>query len=171
MSKDAWKRFSDEGYKHYQVVCAGFKNNMMDIQAALGIHQLPRVEKYWERRKQIWEKYNYAFQDLPVFTPAPAESGTRHAYHLYTLILDIERMNMSRDQFLDKMHRKNVGTGVHYIAPHLHPYYQKVYGYRSGDFPNAEWISERTVSIPLSPKLTDDVVEEVIEAVKDILKG
>lgn len=169
MSKDAWKRFSDEGYKHYQVVCAGFKYNMMDIQAAIGLHQLPRLENYWNRRKQIWEQYNQAFRDLPVSIPAPIENRIRHAYHLYTLLLDIDRINITRDQFLDEMHQRKIGTGVHYIALHLHPFYQKSYGYRSGDFPQAEWISERTVSIPLSPKLTDSDVENVIEAVKDIL--
>lgn len=171
MSKDAWKRFSDEGYKHYQVVCAGFKYNMMDIQAAIGLHQLPRLENYWNCRKQIWEKYNQAFQNLPVVMPAPVEKGTRHAYHLYTLLLDIDRIEITRDQFLDEMHRRKVGTGVHYIALHLHPFYQKTYDYRYGDFPNAEWISERTVSIPLSPKLTDTDIEDVIEAVRDILGG
>lgn len=171
MSKDTWKRFNDEGYNHYQVVYAGFKYNMMDIQAAIGIHQLPRIEEYRKRRKQIWERYNQAFQDLPVITPAPAEIRTRHAYHLYTLLLDIKRINITRDQFLYEMHMRNVGTGVHYIALHLHPFYQKVYGYRSGDFPHAEWISERTVSIPFSPKLTDNDVDDVIEAVRDILGG
>ena len=168
MSKDAWRRFSDEGYKHYQVVYAGFKYNMMDIQAALGIHQLPRIDKYWKRRQKIWQRYNEAFKDLPVFTPASVESNTRHAYHLYTLLLDIDRLNITRDKFLEEMTKRSIGVGVHYIALHFHPYYQKTYGYKRGDFPNAEWISERTVSIPLSPKLTDENVENVIETVKEI---
>lgn len=170
MSKDAWKRFSDEGYKHYQVVYAGFKYNMMDIQAAIGIHQLSRIDKYWKRRQEIWNRYNEAFKNLPVFTPAPIEPNTRHAYHLYTLILDIDNLKITRDQFLDKMTKQNVGVGVHYIALHLHPYYQQTFGYKKGDFPNAEWISNRTVSIPLSAKLTDEDVEDVIEAVKKGIK-
>ena len=169
MSKDAWKRFSDEGYKHYQVVQAGFKYNMMDIQAAIGIHQLSRIDKYWDRRQKIWNRYNKAFEGLPVFTPAPNEPNTRHAYHLYTLLLDIDNQEITRDQFLDEMTKRNIGVGVHYIALHLHPYYQKAFGYRRGDFPNAEWISDRTVSIPLSAKLTDEDVEDVIDAVYDIL--
>jgi dTDP-4-amino-4,6-dideoxygalactose transaminase len=169
MSKDAWKRFSDEGYKHYQVVQAGFKYNMMDIQAAIGIHQLSRIDKYWGRRQKIWNRYNKAFEGLPVFTPAPNEPNTRHAYHLYTLLLDIDNQEITRDQFLDEMTKRNIGVGVHYIALHLHPYYQKAFGYRRGDFPNAEWISDRTVSIPLSAKLTDEDVEDVIDAVYDIL--
>jgi dTDP-4-amino-4,6-dideoxygalactose transaminase len=168
MSKDAWKRFSDEGYKHYQVVYAGFKYNMMDIQAAMGIHQLPRVDRYWSKRKQTWETYNNAFKDLPVFLPAPIPNHVKHAYHLYTLLLDIDKLNFTRDQFLDRMTRQNIGAGVHYIALHLHPFYQRTYGYGAGDFPNAEWISERTASLPLSAKLTETDVRDVIAAVKDI---
>ena len=168
MSKDAWKRFADEGYKHYQVIHAGYKYNMMDIQAAIGIHQLPRVDKYWSRRQQIWNCYNEAFNDLPVFTLAPVEPNTRHAYHLYTLLLDIDNLKITRDQFLDEMTKQNIGVGVHYIALHLHPYYLQTFGYKRGDFPNTEWISDRTVSLPLSAKLTDEDVEDVIEAVREI---
>ena len=169
MTKDAWKRFGDSGYKHYQVVYAGYKYNMMDIQAALGIHQLPRVDRYWQRRQAIWNRYNDAFKDLPVFTPADVGPDTRHAYHLYTLLLDIDMLKMSRDDFLDEMTKRNIGVGVHYIALHLHPYYQKAFGYKHGDFPNAEWISERTVSLPLSAKLRDGDVERVIREVKSTL--
>lgn len=169
MSKDAWKRFSDEGYKHYQVVYAGFKYNMMDIQAAMGIHQLPRVDKYWKRRQEIWHKYNDSFKDLPVFLPAPVNSNTRHAYHLYTLLIDIDKIKMTRDEFMEEMNKRGIGTGVHYIALHLHPFYQKKYGYKKGDFPNAEWISERTVSIPFSAKLEDREVERIINSIQDIL--
>ncbi|OGY67438.1 MAG: UDP-4-amino-4,6-dideoxy-N-acetyl-beta-L-altrosamine transaminase [Candidatus Harrisonbacteria bacterium RIFCSPLOWO2_02_FULL_45_10c] len=170
MSKDAWKRFSDEGYKHYQVVDSGHKYNMMDIQAAMGIHQLGRIDRYWKRREEIWNRYNEAFKDLPVFLPASVEPNTRHAYHLYTLLIDLDRAGITRDQFLDEMTKRNMGVGVHYIALHLHPFYQEKFGYRKGDFPNAEWISDRTVSLPLSPKLTDEDVNDVILATKKILK-
>lgn len=168
MTKDAWKRFGDSGYKHYQVVHAGYKYNMMDIQAAIGIHQLPRIDKYWLRRQKIWNRYNDAFRNLPVFTPAVVEPDTRHAYHLYSLLLDIDKLKISRDDFLDEMTKRNIGVGVHYIALHLHPYYQEAFGYKKGDFMNAEWISERTVSLPLSAKLSDEDVEDVIGAVKRI---
>ncbi len=170
MSRDAWKRFGDKGNRHYQIVYPGFKYNMMDLQAALGIHQLPRVEKYWNRRKQIWKRYNESFQDLPVFTPASVKPGTRHAYHLYTLLLDIDNLTITRDQFLEAMTGHNIGVGVHHIALHLHPYYQETFGYKRGDFPNAKWISDRTVSLPLSAKLTDNDVEDVIKAVNDIVE-
>jgi len=169
MSKDAWKRFSDSGYKHYQVVYAGFKYNMMDLQAAIGIHQLPRVDKYWKRRQEIWNCYNEAFKDLSVFIPAPVEPNTRHAYHLYTLLLDIDNLKISRDEFLDEMTKRNIGVGVHYIALHLHPYYQRTFGYKRGNFSIAEWISDRTVSLPLSAKLTDEDVGDVIEVVTPLL--
>jgi dTDP-4-amino-4,6-dideoxygalactose transaminase len=170
MSHDAWKRFNDEGYKHYQVVYAGFKYNMMDIQAAIGIHQLPRIDRYWKIRQKIWKRYNEAFKGLPVYIPVPVEKNTKHAYHLYTLLLDINNLGFNRDEFLRKMHKFNIGTGVHYIALHLHPYYQKAYGYKKGDFPNAEWISDRTVSLPLSAKLSDEDVNNVIIAVNKILR-
>lgn len=169
MSKDAWKRFSDEGYKHYQVVYSGYKYNMMDMQAALGIHQLPRVEKNWKRRREIWDKYNTAFAPLPVFTPFPADADVRHSLHLYTLILDIDKLSITRDRFLEEMTQRNIGVGVHYLPLHLHPFYQKSFQYRRGDFPNAEWISDRTCSIPLSAKLSDKDVEDVIEAVIEII--
>ncbi|MBD3272673.1 MAG: aminotransferase class I/II-fold pyridoxal phosphate-dependent enzyme, partial [Elusimicrobia bacterium] len=114
MSTDAWKRFKDEGYKHYQVVSVGYKYNMMDIQAAIGIHQLERIDAYWQRRRAIWEQYNNAFAGLPLILPLPPEPHTRHAYHLYTILLDIDRLTITRDQFLDEMTKRNIGVGVHY---------------------------------------------------------
>jgi dTDP-4-amino-4,6-dideoxygalactose transaminase len=169
MSKDAWKRFSKEGYQHYQVVYPGFKYNMMDLQAALGIHQLGRVERNLRRRNEIWQRYNDAFADLPVSLPAADEPDTIHARHLYTMMIDESRCRISRDRFMQRMHEMNIGTGVHYIGIHLHPYYRDRFGYRLEDFPNATWISARTVSIPLSPKLSDADVSDVISAMRAIL--
>jgi dTDP-4-amino-4,6-dideoxygalactose transaminase len=171
LSADAWSRFSDEGFKHYEVVEPGFKYNMMDLQAALGIHQLARVEANLRRRLEVWSAYDEAFADLPVVRPAPEEPGTRHARHLYTLLLDLDRVDASRDHVLGALHRENIGTGVHYRALHLHPYYRDTFDYRLGDFPNAEWISERTISLPLSPKLTDRDVGDVISAVTKVLRS
>lgn len=169
LSADAWSRFSDEGYKHYEVVEPGFKYNMMDLQAALGVHQLARAEANLGRRQEIWRRYDEAFADLPLRTPVAEEPGTRHARHLYTVLLDIERLSCTRDEVLLDLHRQNIGTGVHYRALHLHPYYREAGGYARGDFPSAEWISDRTMSLPLSPKLTDEDVEDVIDAVERIL--
>lgn len=166
MSKDAWKRFGDEGYKHYQVVECGFKYNMMDLQAAIGIHQLQRVEEYWLRRQEIWQLYNEAFADLPVGLPAEPETETRHAYHLYTLMIDEARSGVSRDAFLDAMTKKNIGVGVHYLSIPEHPYYQQTYGWKPEDNPNAMKIGRQTVSLPISAKLTDEDVSDVVNAVK-----
>jgi dTDP-4-amino-4,6-dideoxygalactose transaminase len=141
----------------------------MDIQAAMGIHQLPRIHTYWKRRKEIWDTYNQAFKNLPVFLPASIPDTIKHSYHLYTLLLDIDRLDITRDRFLEEMTKRNIGVGVHYIALHLQPYYQQVYDYKPGQFPNSQWISQRTVSLPLSPKLSDTDVQDVINAVHDIL--
>ncbi len=169
MSKDAWKRFGNEGYVHYAIQHAGFKYNMTDINASLGIHQLGRINEYWRHREAIWNQYNSEFADLPVYIPAPIGRQIKHAYHLYTLLLDIERTKLNRDQFLQQMTMRKLGVGVHYLALHLHPYYQQAFGYRPGDFPNAEWVSERTVSMPLSAKMTREDTQDVIGAVKNIL--
>jgi dTDP-4-amino-4,6-dideoxygalactose transaminase len=170
LSKDAWKRFSDEGFKHYQVIACGYKYNMMDIQASLGIHQLRRVQENWKRRLEIWNRYNKSFNNLPCITPAPFEKNTFHGLHLYTLLLDLDRLKVKRDNILNAMTKENIGTGIHYIALHLHPYYEQVYGYKPGNFPNAEWISERTISLPLSAKLSNTDVDDVIHAVTKVLR-
>lgn len=164
LSHDAWKRYSDEGFKHYEVQFPGFKYNMTDIQASLGLHQLKRVEKNLLRRTDIWNRYNDAFANLPVETPAPPEPHTTHARHLYTLLID----PANRDAFQRELHRRNIGTGIHYTAVHLQPYYQKTFGYARGDFPGAEYVSDRTLSLPLGPKLTDADVADVIDAVKAV---
>jgi dTDP-4-amino-4,6-dideoxygalactose transaminase len=169
MSRDAWKRFSDDGYKHYQVAFPGFKYNMMDIQAAIGIHQLKRIDQYHKRRKEIWACYDEAFAGLSVGRPLPPEPDTVHAHNLYTLMIDEERCGIDRDTFLQKMHQLNIGTGVHYLGVHLHPYYRETFGYKPEDFPNSTWVSERTASIPLSPKLSNQDVEDVISAVHNVL--
>jgi dTDP-4-amino-4,6-dideoxygalactose transaminase len=171
MSKDAWKRFSDEGYKHYFVVETGFKYNMMDLQAALGIHQLQRVESNWRRRAEIWQQYNEAFTGLPVTLPAEPERDTRHAYHLYTILVDEERSGMNRDEFLDTMTFNNIGVGVHYLSIPEHPVYQSKFGWQPEDYPNAMRIGRQTVSLPLSAKLTDSEVSQVIEAVRTTLSA
>ena len=162
MSKDAWKRYSDEGFKHYQVVFPGFKYNMMDIQASLGIHQLKRVAANHKRREEVWKAYDKAFGDLPVWTPVPAEPESTHARHLYTILIDIDKIKKSRDEVQQRLFEMNIGTGIHFTALHLHEYYRKTFGFRRGDFPNAEFISDRTLSLPLSAKVSCEDVERVI---------
>jgi len=167
MSKDAWKRFSDEGYKHYFVVETGFKYNMMDLQAALGIHQLQRVELNWRRREEIWRQYNKAFAGLPVTLPADSEPDTRHAYHLYTILIDEARAGITRDEFLDAMTARDIGVGVHYLSVPEHPVYQDKFGWQPEDYPHAMRTGRQTVSLPLSAGLTDAEVARVIAAVRE----
>lgn len=169
LSHDAWQRFSDEGYQHYFVEEAGFKYNMMDLQAAIGIHQLKKVEENWKRRESIWKYYNESFSDLPIELPAPPEKNTRHAYHLYTILINEEKTGLSRDEFLKRMNDEKIGTGVHYLSIPEHPFYKKHYGWKTEDYPNAMKIGRETVSLPLSPKLTDYDVDSVVDAVKKII--
>jgi dTDP-4-amino-4,6-dideoxygalactose transaminase len=169
LSRDAWRRYSGSGYQHYEVLMPGYKYNMMDVQAALGIHQLARVEAHAQRRREVWERYDAAFADLPLARPAPEESGSRHARHLYTPLLDLARLSVDRDAVMAALKAEGIGTGVHFIALHLHPYYRDTFGWRAGDFPVAEEISRRTISLPLSARLTDADVDEVIRALRKVL--
>lgn len=166
MSKDAWKRFGDEGFKHYQVVECGYKYNMMDLQAALGIHQLKRVDAYWEKRAEVWRKYMAGFADLPIGLPAPVESNTRHAYHLFTILVDEDRTGVSRDEFLNRMTYHGIGVGVHYLSVPEHPYYQETFGWKPEQWPNAQAIGRQTVSLPISAKLSQADCDDVIAAVR-----
>jgi len=169
MSKDAWMRFGDQGFKHYQVVECGFKYNMMDLQAAIGIHQLKRVEAYWWKRQAIWQRYMQAFADLPIILPAEPEPNTRHAYHLYSIQIVEAEAGISRDAFLEAMTAQHIGVGVHYLSIPEHPYYQQALGWRPEDYPNAMAVGRQTVSLPISAKLTEQDLEDVIQAVRNAL--
>ena len=167
MSHDAWSRFSDSGYKHYQVVMPGFKYNMTDMQASIGLRQLEKLEKNLERRRRIWEKYDDTFRDLPLELPViKGDYTTRHAMHLYTIRVR-PGIGLNRDELMRALFERNIGTGVHYTALHLHPYYSKTFGYKRGDFPASELVGDTTLSIPLSAGLTDEDVEDVMEAVRE----
>jgi len=170
MSKDAWKRFGDEGYKHYYVVEAGFKYNMMDLQAAIGLKQLARVETYWQRRQAIWKRYVDELAELPLLLPAQPADGTRHAYHLFNVQVDEARCGISRDDFLGAMTAQGIGVGVHYLALPEHPFYRQRYGWRPEETPHATRVGRRTVSLPISAKLSDQDVGDVIAAVRLVVK-
>ncbi len=170
MSKDAWKRFGDEGFKHYQVVECGYKYNMMDLQAAIGIHQLRRVEANWKRRREIWETYNHSLGGLPIKLPMDPELDTRHAHHLYTVLIDPKSTGIERDSFLDAMTAHGIGVGVHYLSIAEHPYYQRHFRWQPEDYPEALRIGRQTVSLPLSPNLTREDIQDVTEAVGRILR-
>jgi dTDP-4-amino-4,6-dideoxygalactose transaminase len=169
MSQDAWKRFSDEGYNHYRVVEAGFKYNMTDLQAAIGLHQLRKVTKFWKRRQELWRYYERALADLPISLPEGPAPDTVHGYHLYTILVDEAKTGISRDAFLSAMHALHIGTGVHYLSIPEHPYYRERFGWRPEAYPYAQRIGQQTVSLPLSPKLTDSDARDVVDAVKAVL--
>jgi dTDP-4-amino-4,6-dideoxygalactose transaminase len=171
MDKDAYRRFGDSGYKHYQVVAPGYKYNMTDIQAAIGLHQLQRLETSWTRRDQIWNYYQEMFSDLPIHLPAADEPNIRHARHLYTAVVVRAECGKGRDHVLNLLAENKIGSGVHYLALHLHPYYRRTFGFKEGDYPNAEWVGEGTFSLPLSAKLSDEDVEDVVQAVRRILSA
>lgn len=168
LSADAWSRFSDTGYKHYEVVAPGFKYNLTDIAASLGLAQLPRLGEWLERRAEVWQRYDEAFADLPLDLPRPQEPDTVHARHLYTVLVRREA-GLGRDEMLMALHNQGIGTGVHYRALHTHQYYAQRWGYRPEQFPVANDVGERTLSLPLSAKLTAEQVERIIAAVRKVL--
>lgn len=167
MTADAWKRFGDEGFRHYFVDDRGFKCNMMDLQAAIGIHQLARVEEQWERRDELWQSYEDRLAGLPVETPMArdrgsemAPDGSRHGLHLYTVLVD------DRDAVLDAMTRDGIGLGVHYLAIPEHPFYRRAFGWEPEAFPVATSIGRRTLSLPLSPALDESDQARVVASLR-----
>jgi dTDP-4-amino-4,6-dideoxygalactose transaminase len=168
LSLGAWQRFSDVGFRHYEVVRPGFKYNMTDVQAAVGLRQLPQLDEWIERRAYLWERYDTLLAELPLETPPAPEPYTRHARHLYQVLV-APGAPLSRDELLDALTERKIGTGVHYRGVHLHPFYRDRYGLTESDFPVASDISERTVSLPLSPKVTEADQDDVVGALTELL--
>lgn len=168
MSKDAWHRFGDSGYRHYRVTECGFKYNMMDLQAAIGLHQLRRLESNLTVREKIWRQYDEAFADLRLQKPQAPPQTVRHARHLYTILVPDSEDGTLRDRFLNAMHNRGIGTGVHYLSVPEHPYYQDTLGLSPKQYPVAWEVGRRTLSLPLSAKLTSADVTRVIQAVRDV---
>jgi dTDP-4-amino-4,6-dideoxygalactose transaminase len=170
LSQDAWRRYDGVRARDYEVVTAGFKYNMADIQAALGIHQLARVDQMLARRAAIWRTYDEAFAPLPLVRPPWPEAGTRHARHLYNVLVDDRQCGRSRDRVADDLAHRGVATAIHFRALHLQPYYADRFGLKRGMFPNAEFISDRTLSLPLSASMSDDEVARVVDAVTGVFR-
>jgi len=168
LSLGAWHRYSDHGFKHYEASELGFKFNMTDIQAALGIHQLPKLDEWIDCRARQWDRYDEELADLPLLTPPRATPGMRHAHHLYQLRTTAD-CPLSRDEILEALHELKIGGGVHYRGVHLHPYYRDKYGLEPERFPAATAISDTTFSIPLSPKVSERDQDDVIKALHQVL--
>ncbi|PYV41427.1 MAG: UDP-4-amino-4,6-dideoxy-N-acetyl-beta-L-altrosamine transaminase [Acidobacteria bacterium] len=169
MSRDAWKRYTTAGSWHYEVVEAGYKYNMTDIQAALGIHQLRRLDGFIETRQHYARLYDEAFANVPEIETAIRHSDRNHVSHLYVLRLNLKRLRIDRAQFIEELKAFHIGASVHFIPVHLHPFYQERFGYRRGDLPRAEALYECIVSLPLYPRMTETDVQDVIDAVQQIV--
>ncbi len=170
MSREAWKRFAASGTPNYDIVLPGFKYNMMDIQAAIGIHQLPKLDGFIDRRTTIAEFYNREFADVPELAlPTYAHYAQRHAWHLYTPLVRIEQLAIDRDQFMAELKTHNIGSGLHYKAIHHHAWYRENLPQPAGALPNADYASDRILSLPLFPKMTDDDARDVVAAVKAVI--
>lgn len=187
ISRDAWKRYTTEGNWYYEIIAPGYKYNLTDIASALGLAQLAKAERMWQRRCMIADAYNRAFQaqsalqipcgveryaptSLPGASVSPEAGAYQHAWHLYMLRLNLEQLRIDRGQFIVKLKERNIGTSVHFIPLHLHPYYRETYGYKPEAFPIAYQEYQREISLPIYSKMSDQDVADVIEAVFDILE-
>jgi UDP-4-amino-4,6-dideoxy-N-acetyl-beta-L-altrosamine transaminase len=170
ISKDAWKRYAREGSWYYEVVQAGYKYNMTDIQAVLGIHQLAKLDRFLEARRRIAAMYTAAFSEIPELQTPIVNHNVSHAWHLYVIQLDLDQLTINRAQFIEELRAQNIGSSVHFIPVHLHPFYCENYGFQPGDYPKAERVYERILSLPLFPKMSEQDARDVITAVTRIVE-
>ncbi len=171
ISGDAWKRYEKNGSWFYEVLEAGFKYNPTDLQAALGLVQLAKCDALNDARRRIAGRYTSAFKEIGALEPPAIKCDRTTSWHLYILRLRLEQLQIDRNGFIHKLKERGIGTSVHFIPLHLHPYYQRTYGYRRGDFPIAETEFERCVSLPIYPAMSDADVEQVIDNVTEIATG
>ena len=168
MSRDAWKRYGQGGSWFYQVDEPGFKYNMTDVQAAMGVAQLRKLDRFQARRREIVAAYTSAFQDVDALEVPVERPEVEHAWHLYVLRLRLGAIRIGRNQFIEELTALNIGTSVHFIPIHLHPFYQRKYQYQPSHFPVAYQAYQRMLSLPLHPMLTDADVSDVVSAVLDV---
>lgn len=170
ISKDAWKRYTAEGSWYYEILYPGYKYNLTDIAAAIGIEQLKKCDRFWEARRRIAAMYDEGLAGLQEIRTPVCRSDVQHAWHLYVVQLELERLRISRNEFIEVLKKENIGTSVHFIPLHLHPYYRNTYSYRPEEFPNATAAYERIISLPIYPRMTDCDVEDVVTAVRWIVQ-
>ncbi|HEU5281309.1 MAG TPA: DegT/DnrJ/EryC1/StrS aminotransferase family protein [Gammaproteobacteria bacterium] len=169
IDRTSWNRYGKGGTQDYEIVLPGFKSNMMDLQAALGIHQLRELDGFVARRNALAKRYQEALSDWAQWSlPQAPHYDHLHAWHLYTPLINEEAAKMDRNQFMQAMKDRNVGTGLHYRAVHLYPYYREAFGFKLGDFPHAEDVCDRIVSLPLFPAMTDADHDRVLDAMYDV---
>jgi dTDP-4-amino-4,6-dideoxygalactose transaminase len=170
MSRDAWKRYSAKGSWYYEVIKPGFKCNMTDIQASIGLHQLHKLPGFQERRREIVARYDEAFSDVEALQTTTERSQVESAWHLYVIRLNLDSLRIDRARFIEELKERRIGTSVHFIPIHVHPYYRDRYHYQPEDFPVAYREYQRIVSLPLNLRMSDQDVEDVIEAVLDVVQ-
>jgi perosamine synthetase len=168
LSAGAWQRYSDAGFRHFEVASPGLKANMSDLAASIGLHQLPQLEVWTRRRTALAARYDALLADLPLETPPPVDPRARHAWHLYSVLVRPEA-GVTRDELLDGLLAHRIGTGVHYRGVHLHPYYRDTLGVRPEDLPVASDVSQRTLSLPFGPKVTEADQDDVVAALAEAL--
>jgi len=168
MSKDAWKRYTQAGSWSYEILAPGFKYNLTDIAAAIGVHQLRKAEDFRRRRLAIADAYDAALGGLPGVRLPQVDDREGHGWHLYVIQVDPEQLTIGRDQFIERLVARNIGVSVHFIPLHIHPYYRERYSLQPGDFPNAFAAYERILSLPIYAKMSDEDVRNVADAVRDI---
>jgi perosamine synthetase len=170
ISRDAWKRYTADGTWYYEIIAPGFKYNLTDVAAAMGLAQLRKVERMWARREALARRYSAALSDLPELeTPGLPAPENQHAWHLYLLRLQLDRLTIDRAQFITELKARNIGASVHFIPLHIHPYYRETYGYHPEDFPVSLREYHRLISLPIYSRMTDDDARDVIEAVRAIV--
>jgi perosamine synthetase len=168
MSRDAWKRYTQNGSWSYEILAPGFKYNLTDIAAAIGIHQLRKAEDFRRRRLAIADQYDAALAGLPGVRVPVVDDREGHGWHLYVIQVDPAALTIGRNEFIDRLVARNIGVSVHFIPLHVHPYYRDRYGFRPDDYPNAFAAYERMLSLPIYAKMTDEDVRHVVDAVRDI---
>jgi perosamine synthetase len=169
ISKDAWRRYTAEGSWYYEIIAPGYKYNMTDIAAAMGLAQLRKAGRMWQRRQEIAMRYNDAFGALPELQIPVNRADCQHAWHLYILRLKLDQLRINRAQFIEKLKQLNIGTSVHFIPLHFHPYYRETYGYAPTDFPVAFEEFQRVISLPIYSKMSDEDVEDVVDSVSRVV--
>jgi perosamine synthetase len=170
ISHDAWKRYRAEGSWYYEVINAGYKYNLTDLAASLGVEQLKKCQSFYQARRRIRSMYDAAFAELPEIKIPVCRPDVQHAWHLYVIQLELERLKIDRREFIEELKGENIGTSVHFIPLHLHPYYRDTFGYRPEDFPTASAVYERIISLPIYPGMTDQDAGDVIQAVTRVVE-
>jgi dTDP-4-amino-4,6-dideoxygalactose transaminase len=170
MDKESWKRFAKAGSPRYDVAVPGYKYNMMDIQAALGLHQLPRLPGFLAERERLAGRYEELLRGVTgLILPQRVPYPIRHAWHLYTPLVDVDRLKISRDRFMEELKARNIGTGLHYTAAHEFSYYASRFGWKPEDYPEAHFVSERIVSLPFFPGLMEADQRDVADAIRSLV--